>query len=173
MSGVAIFIMVMVVAMVIGPIMMLQPSRYQRNLAKLRSLAAHLGLRVRIEKLNDETIASYERPWALAESEKKQILPWRLDKKPYAHDIHIAEFWQLSGELAITDPLRATLTELVLRLSEGVLAVEITSMGARCFWNELGGEPALNAIAAWLGDPAVLLISKRDRKTPESGLPNS
>lgn len=158
MNWIAILIICVAMAAVIGPVLIMKPSKRQKNLANLRAKAATLGLRVQMAKFKDGTIAVYEKPWPLTEKVKKRIQPWRVDKMPYVHDIHIAEYWNLTGEAELNADLKLKLPALFAKLPEGVLAVEVTRLGARCYWNERGGEQALQVLADWLEDFIQFMI---------------
>lgn len=152
MSWLAIVIVCLSVAMIIGPIMIMQPTGRQRTLAKLRTKAAKMGLRVHMLKWKDDTIAAYETRWPFPEKVKKRIVPWQVERMSYAHDIHIAGNWHVTAEQAMPQGLREALATMLAKLPEGVRVVEITHAGVRCYWNERGGEQTLQALAAWMDE---------------------
>lgn len=146
-------------AAVLGPILIMQPSKRQRHLAQLRAGAAAQGVKVHMVKLNKDTVAVYSKPWTLPEKVKKRILSWRLDKMTYVHEIHIAQYWQFTGEQPLDPNLKAKLPALLATLPEGVLAVEVTRSVVSCYWNERGGEQALQSIVEWLDAFTELMVS--------------
>lgn len=152
MSWLAIVIVCLSMAMIIGPIMIMQPTSRQRNLAKLRTKAAKMGLRVHMLKLRDDAIAAYELRWPFSEKVKKRILSWQVEKMSYEHDIHLARYWHVSGEQALPAELQKALPAMLAKLPEGVRVVEVTRVGVRCYWNERGGEQTLQALAAWMDE---------------------
>jgi hypothetical protein len=72
MSSIAILVIIGVVAMVFGPVMMMQPSKLERRQAKLRALASQLGLRVHLQPV-PETVQMDE-PIAMS---AMYCLPWK------------------------------------------------------------------------------------------------
>lgn len=158
MNWLAILIVCLAMAMVIGPVMIMQPSKRQRYLAQLRAKAAECGLGVQMAKIKDETFAVYEKQWPLTEKVKRRIQPWRLDKMPYVHDIHIAEYWHLSSESDLPASLRSALPAKLANLPAGIQAVEVTRLGVRCYWDERGGEQALRSLAQWIDDFIEFMI---------------
>lgn len=158
MNWIAIIIVCLAMAMVIGPIMIMQPSKRQRYLARLRAKAAEHGLTVQMSKIKEDTVAVYEKPWPLTEKVKRRIEPWRLDRMSYVHDIHIADYWHLTSATDVPVGVKSVLPAKLAELPEGVQAVEVTRLGVRCYWNERGGEQALQTLANWLEDFTDLMI---------------
>lgn len=150
MSWPVVLIMILVFAMLVGPIMMLKPSRRQHQLAALRQEAAHLGLNVELQKLGGRTLAMYEVPWPREGDQKFNGESWALDKGTYEHEIHFDHRWQWRGSRTAPDALHDHLRQALHSLPAGVEAVEATSGGLGCAWTESGGSRELGAIAEWL-----------------------
>lgn len=158
MNWTVVVIVCLVVAMFVGPIMIMQPSGRQRYVAKLRTQASKMGLRVQMAKLNGDMTAVYGKPWPLTDKRKQRIPSWRLDKMGYEHEIHLAQYWHLSDVQELPASLKAALPELLAKLPEDVQAVEVSPSGVQCYWNERGGEPVLRALADWLDQFIQLMI---------------
>jgi hypothetical protein len=158
MSWVSILIIGLVVAMIVGPIMLMQPSPRERNLAKLRTQASQLGLRVRMVTFQGQTLASYEKPWPLPESARRHLGTLRLERAAYAHELHLSQYWQVADGVTVSDALRPLLEPALTELPAGVSAVEITPNGVSCLWNELGGEATLQALSKWLSHSDRLMV---------------
>lgn len=158
MNWTTIGIICLALAVVLGPVLFLQPSKRQRRLAALRMQAAKLGMDVKMAKIKDETYAAYGKPWPLTDKSKQKINSWRAEKMPYAHGLHIAGYWHASGEQALPSELVAVLGDMLDQLPEGVEAVEVTGRGARCYWSERGGEEALRALSAWLDNFIIAAV---------------
>ena len=158
MNWFAILITVLVLAMMIGPVMLLQPNKRQKRLAQLRTRAAQLGLHVKMAKFENESIAVYEKPWNLSEKQKSKIVEWRLQKMSYEHDIHVAKYWQLTSERPLPESIKDSLQDWLERLPEGVQGIEVTRLGARCYWNEMGGLQTLESLQVWLTEFANFMV---------------
>lgn len=148
MDWMAVVIICLVVAMVVGPVMIMQPTKRQRRLAHLRSSAAAMGMRVQMEKLRNETYGVYQKSWPLTSKERRRVAPWRAERMPYAHGLHLAEYWQVNNPQAFAEALREQLDLTLARVPPSVAAVEVTADGVRCFWDERGDEQTLKAVGA-------------------------
>lgn len=96
-SGWPVVIIVLVVAMAVGPVMLMQPSGRQRRLAKLRQNALSEGLLVSVAHWPDKAgerpkgIMRYSLPWAAEDRHDVKML---LVRKNYQHELHLAGVWQ-------------------------------------------------------------------------------
>lgn len=166
MDWMAVIIMALALAMVIGPVLFMQPTKRQRRLAHLRAQATAMGLSVQMEKIKDETYGVYQKSWPLTGKERRKLQPWRAERMPYAHGLHLAQYWQVNNPQALTPVLREQLDSALAKVPPGVVAVEVSAAGARCFWNERGGEQTLLALAEWLDEfTAFTVPSARHRLT--------
>ena len=89
MSWFVVFLMLLAFAMMVGPILLVQPSRRDRKVAGMRAKASQLGLRVSLQKLGEDNLAVYELPWSRTDQRPLMGVEWMLERKPYAHDIHL------------------------------------------------------------------------------------
>lgn len=157
MSWSVILILLLVFAMMLGPIMMLKPSRRQQQIAQLRQTAARLGLRVELQTLGGRQLAVYSVAWPREAGQKFPGVGWALDKAGYEHGIHFDGRWQWRDKRAAPEPLQAGLHEALRHLPAGVEAVEATPLGLGCLWTESGGSRELDLMAAWLQHQARIL----------------
>lgn len=147
------FIVIFAIAMIVGPLLLMQPSRYTRQLAALRAEALTLGLTVKIGQLpgNTENIAVYTHPWPSYYGKAKQQ-NWLMVKRSFSHEIHYADHWDWQGESRADPHVLAHLKALLAQLPESVLAIEANSGGISCYWTEAGGKKTLLELRNWLDD---------------------
>ena len=157
MSWFVVFLMLLAFAMMVGPILLVQPSRRDRKVAGMRAKASQLGLRVSLQKLGEDNLAVYELPWSRTDQRPLMGVEWMLERKPYAHDIHLAQWWEWQGAGRPLPPVSAILEERLQLLPESVAALEANRLGLRCYWSEAGGEKGLATLAEWLKETAQLM----------------
>lgn len=150
MSGFVVILIILVLAMMIGPVLMMKPSPRDRRIAQLRAHATNMGLRVSLQRLEQDTFAVYELPWAREDNTKLVGVDWMLERRTYAHEIHFADWWQWRGQGRPPAAVLPLLQTKMTVLPEGVPAVEATRLGLRCYWSETGGEQRLVELADWL-----------------------
>ena len=150
MSLTVILVIIFAVAMMVGPVFMLQPSRRQRHLADTRTSAAKLGLTVRLAKrsadksLSKKAIAVYTAGWPVHEGKKFSPGAIVLARVDYQHELHLAEYWSLvSGNLILDSPVRPVLEKHLQTLSPSIQGVEVNAGGVGLYWSEREGEDFL------------------------------
>lgn len=154
MSLVAIGIILLAAALMLGPVLMLRPSPRTQQVAQLRSRAAALGLGVQLTSLPnhpDTHLVAYCRPWP-SYIKNAQKRPWKLIKHNYSHDIHCADHWDWQGEDRPSPAHIQHIKDLLPQLPESILALEATPAGVACYWTEVGGMKTLQHLAHWLDD---------------------
>lgn len=152
------------VALVLGPIMLMQPTPTQRREARLRQSALELGLRVHLQAVPKETdtdarakmMAAYCLPWA---SSKDANNAWILVKTKYSHGLHFSGPWDWEKEAEGGNFL--ALQQSLETVPERVVAIASGPQGLCCYWDELGGEQVLEEIATWLKATAPKLATRR------------
>lgn len=136
-------IVVLCVALMVGPVMLMQPSAKQKRLAALRQYAEAKGVRIQASKLlspSEDLCWFYGCPIA-----KDLELPiMRLERKSYTHGLHVAGVWAVTagskeGAQSFEDDLKL--------LQEGVFGFEITAGAVGVHWDERGGEAS---VESWL-----------------------
>jgi hypothetical protein len=143
-----IITLVLVVAMMVGPIMMMQPSKSQKRLAALRQEAPALGLHVNSSTLKETDGGSCWFYW-LSLPEKSTVEPLFLERKPYVHGLHLAEFWALkSGQ--VDARYQTVLEACLVTLPTSVLGLEINAKALGVHWTEAGGHTVLALLCAEL-----------------------
>lgn len=158
-SYLPLFLIIFAIAMVLGPIMLLQPSQGEKKLATLRSAAAQLGLLVKLDKSTGGV--NYILPWRSASEFGDE---WRLVKKNYPHEAHFFEYWDFDlAPRAMTSDSREKLKVMTTSL-ENIAAFGSTPMGVYLSWSErLSGkdvDTALSEIQTALGNIKSLVPHK-------------
>ncbi len=151
MSWLPVLLVLLALCMVAGPILMLKPTRRQRNLAHLRARASALGLRVHLGHIEGEELGVYQLPWPSTRNFTYSGRDWCLERKGYAHEIHINDFWYWQNGVEPTAAVVEYMRLQLAALPEGVKGIAGNSQGLGCFWDERGGESAQDRIQQWLG----------------------
>jgi hypothetical protein len=148
-----IFLLVAVVAMVLGPIMMLQPHAGQRAQEHLRRRAMELGLRVRIMSLprqaTDTETPAATAVYCLPDQQSEDAISraeWLLLRTAYVHAAHFMDDWQWHGAGRTSAEEEAVLRQIVPSLPLSVSAVGGGPQGVCFYWSERGGEDVLNRL---------------------------
>lgn len=157
MSWFVVFLLFLVFAMMIGPVLMMQPSQRDRKVAALRAKAVDLGLKVTLQSLERGPTPVYEWRWPSLEKSKRMGVDWVLQRQAYSHGIHFADWWQWLGQGRPPAAVLPILAERLAMLPQSVSDVEATPLGLRCYWSEKGGEPVLLQLAEWLKVTAELM----------------
>lgn len=150
-------IILLVIAMVVGPVMMLRPSKRDQYLAQLRAKARERNLSVSASRFKDASGSPCWFYWHALEvndNDKAPVhAPFLLERKPYAHDLHVADFF----ELAKGQHLPKGVEPIIKALPESVQAVELNRHAVGVHWNERGGEAVLDTIAEQVAQLLPLL----------------
>ncbi len=170
-----VIICIGVVALLLGPIMMMQPSADQRRLSHLRETAMKLGLRVHLQvppkgtqcPKHIKTLPMYCLPW---DSKKKARHMWSLAKQKYTHELHYFQEWQQAeGD---TPPPVAKLGPLLSVVPVKAVAISAGPQGLGLFWNEFGSEDTVVEITEWLKQAAQAIQTVPVKETvTEQDLP--
>lgn len=143
-----VIIIILVIAMMVGPIMIMQPSKQQKRLAALRMKAQKMGLRVNGSSVKTQSGQPCWFYW-LAISENTQLAPVSLQRKNYDHGLHIAKHWALEGSALESTTADVTYLESFLEtLPNSVFGVEINDHALGVYWSEQGGEAVLDQLYA-------------------------
>lgn len=157
MSWFVVFLLFLVFAMMVGPILLMQPTQRDRKIAALRAKAGDQGLKVTLQSQERGLIPVYERRWPSLEKSKRVGVEWALERQTYSHGIHFADWWQWRGADRPPVAVLPILQERLAALPESVSVVEATPLGLRCYWSENGGEPVLLQLAEWLRNTAEFM----------------
>ena len=145
-----IVIMIVVVALVVGPMMMMRPSPAQKNKENLRATAFAKGIRISVKNLPQLT-TDIEKPapvpvYFFAPTDHHLDDDWFLLRTSYAHDLHFLQWWEWQGDLRPTTAEQAALEAYLPSLPDSVRAVSMGSKGVCVYWQEQGGDPVLQQI---------------------------
>lgn len=162
MSLMTIFILIGVVSLVLGPIMLMQPTQAQRRQMRLREVALQAGLRVHIHPFPstahcDDRVgmaAVYCFPW---KEQRHTRTAWLLTKRAYPHELHFSGVWEWQGEGR--EEQVALLKRALEKVPKKVLAVMRGPQGLCCYWSELGSEDDVTQLASWLKDELLSIAS--------------
>jgi hypothetical protein len=150
--GVSFYILIIVVlALMMGPIVMLKPKPEQRRKEKLRTLARSLGLRFSLRnlpKLKTDLEAPGVYPvYYLPPSEKLAASSeWVLMRTNYEHESNFYREWDWQAQPRATAKVQQTLREFLPRAPDSVMAISAGSQGVCVFWREQGDETELHLI---------------------------
>lgn len=157
MSWLPIIICLAALALILGPVMLMQPTPAQRREAELRKEAASQGLRVHFQPIPEGSdfksrtnhAVTYCLPWQHQADIKNQ---WLLVRKRFTHDLHFSGKWdwvqkpKVSMEPDVEEALRGMLQEI----PDFVFAISSGPQGLCGFWNELGKVEHVQAMGQWL-----------------------
>lgn len=139
-----VVIIVVVIAMMVGPICMMRPSGRDAREAKQRDKARGFGLSVYLSKLPSEANIQHAQTYAiysLAWPEKKmknndKMQKWTLEQKKYEHDIHFQGRWDWFDEGKASKEYHASLRKFLNDTPLGVVGLTSTQAGLGVYWNE-------------------------------------
>lgn len=145
-----IVVVIVAVALVVGPVMMMRPNPAQKSKENLRSLARARGVHFSMRNLPrqaDEQDQPAAIPVYFLPPEKSQLSPsWMIIRTNYQHEINLLGWWAWQGEPRANDSELAVLEAQLQVLPESVKAVSSGSGGICVYWEEKGGEPVLQQI---------------------------
>ncbi len=164
-----VVILLGVLAMVLGPVMMLQPSERDRQQAEVRRRATARGLLVSMEALprqptdmqEPERLPVYRQPAAKGGGPARA---WMLIRSPYEHESHASGYWAWQGAGRATGAEQRCLDEYLSELPESIRALSGDPGGWSVYWTETGGDRALKAVEG-------VLEALRDCNRPQASAP--
>lgn len=139
-----VVMIVIVVAMMVGPIFMMRPSGRSKREAKQRDKAIELGLSVYLSRLpsevniqNADTYAIYSLPWPEKKLKNNDNVPkWTLEQKQYEHDIHFKGRWDWFGGCKAPGESQALLFDFLESAPLGMVGLASTPAGLGVYWDE-------------------------------------
>ncbi len=154
-----ILIVCMAIAMILGPIMLMQPTQQQRRSAARRQHALSLGLRVHLQPppvkcgLGPEVkqVAMYCLPWKDSRMGRSQ---WVLVRTRFSHDLHFCGAWDWEVKADEKWQLSGLNADHLALLGDDILAVAAGPQGLCCYWRESGDLDRVDSVAVWLKDTA-------------------
>ena len=149
MKPVLIILLIIAIALVLGPITMLRPNAAQKRLESLRIRARSKGVHFTMRNLPQQADASEPPPaipvYFCAPKGLQVRDAWLLLRTNYSHEIHVAGYWQWHGEARPTQAELELLQGFLPKLPASVKAVG-GGQGAAVYWDETGGDVALDVI---------------------------
>src|SRR5690606_9616694 len=144
-------LVLLVMAMVIGPVMWMKPSAGQQRLARMRMRARQLGLDIRVTELPQTHRASVRREdvlqgavYRIPVHDPRKVLPLN-----YRCVRDLRGEWEFEGK-ALPAPLQQIVEAAQQQLPRDVVAIELGPQGPGVYWREAGDEAAVDAVAARL-----------------------
>lgn len=136
------------VALLVGPVAMLQPTHLERRQAKLRAKARELGLYVHLRTLPESPAGvKSTKPIPLYVQPVRSKREWSLVRTRYAHEVHLQEWWEFADGQRPEPSLEAALGKVLSALPSSVSGVNQTPEGLGFFWDEKGGSERLSELS--------------------------
>ena len=134
---VTVVAVVFVVAMLVGPIMLMQPSPQQRRLAKIRTMASKKGLHVRLGRNPASGEPKELAVYSLFETNKRlSYKPWCLARQSLEHEINFLEDWDwVSGNHA-PDNIHQRIKQWLPKLPAPIRAIRVSEQSVSLYWTE-------------------------------------
>lgn len=152
------FIVVIVaLAMVIGPITMLRPSPAQRRKEQLRLHAASQGLRFSMRRLPQLKTDMDQAPLMPAyylppRPKSRATTEWVLMRTSYTHEGNFYQEWDWQGDQRPSGAVIELLKEYLPKLPLSVPAITHENLGTCVFWSEKEGVETLDLLIELLGE---------------------
>lgn len=155
MSITLIIILIVTVSLILGPLAMMRPDPVQKNKEKLRMLARASGVHYSIRNLPkqaDEQEAPEPSPVYFAPpTETQNTASWMLVRTSYEHEVNFLGWWAWQGDSRATDAELGVLKDHLGALPASVRAISAGGKGVCIYWDEKGGEAALQQILRLIG----------------------
>lgn len=148
-----ILLIVGVIAMIFGPIMMLQPNSSQRRQEKLRSHALTTGFRVAMRPLS-KAVKGLEAGTMipvytfLQQRDAEKFGGWFLQRSDYAHESHLLDYWEWQDRIKAGAEDLQWLNRILPDVPGSVVAIAASAQGIHWYWMESGGEDTLAQLKA-------------------------
>ena len=148
-------IVIIALAIVIGPISMLRPSQAQRHREQLRLHATSRGLRFNMRRLpalkTDMDQAALMPAYYLPPSAKSGAAnEWIIMRTSYVHEGNFYQEWDWQGSQRPIDAITGLLRGYLPRLPISVVAITQDNLGVCVFWSEKEGVETLDLLIEML-----------------------
>jgi hypothetical protein len=143
-----IWILIVVIAFVLAPIIALKPRGKQSRIEKLRLLAREKGALYSVRRLpplkTDAEKSSAMAVYTIA-SEEKLInqQEWILRRTLYAHDVNFFKEWDWANDQRPPESVQNFLLKRLMDLPKSVQAIAAGHAGIAIFWNEEDAQETL------------------------------
>lgn len=152
-----ILIIIITLALIIGPVAMLYPKPEQRRRDQLRIKAREAGLRFTLRKLPPlktdmeppRAMTCYYLP-PLQQKPLPEPEQWTLMRTAYVHEGNFYRDWDWVGDYRPAPGIVALLQQQVPLLPESVKALDYGSAGITVFWSEKEGMALLDHLVSLL-----------------------
>jgi len=155
------------IALVVGPIMMMQPNSRQRKEIACRERAATLGLKVHLlpmpEAGGSRPVPAYCLPW---KSDRADLSAWILVRSGFEHELHFQGLWQWAAGSPAAEYWHPAIRQALEQLPDSVLALGNGPQGLSIFWNETGDLAQLDTFLTVLQTLSGGAARGRPRRTP-------
>lgn len=145
-----IIILIVAVALVVGPVMMMRPNPVQKNKEHMRSLARAKGIHYSVRNIPRQPDEQEQPPaipvYFLPPTKTQTENGWMLVRANYEHEINFLGWWAWQGEARATNAEVEVLKEQLPMLSESIRALSAGGEGVCVYWNERGGEQVLQQV---------------------------
>ncbi|MDO3386397.1 hypothetical protein QWI17_11160 [Gilvimarinus sp. SDUM040013] len=150
MNYIVVIILLLVVAMVVGPVAMLRPSPAQKKRDALRLRARQLGVAVHL-RLPPSAATATEKASHMAAYciHHKGVGCWQLVRASFAHEIHLNEWWQFQAAKP-GQAVRNFLSQTIDELPRGVVAVTAQGQEVAVYWKEWGEAGNVDQLTGFL-----------------------
>ena len=142
---------IFIVALAVGPLMWIMPSKQEQKLARFRARANSLGLQVEMgfpDLLSLDSSSNWACYRLSGPSKENRNLRWWLKRENYHHEIHFAGVWNLAaGERSMVNESVLSALE---QLPDSVQAVGFENGTAICCWLEVGDSDSVDKVHAGL-----------------------
>ena len=150
-----ILIIIVTMALILGPAAMLIPKPEQRRREQLRLKAHGMGLRFTLRKLPHlktdielpHTMACYYLPPL---EQKFSTQEWILIRTAYAHEGNFYREWDWVGDYRPSPAILVLLQQQIPSLPDSIKALGCGPAGISVFWSELEGEALLERLLSLL-----------------------
>lgn len=137
----------LIIAMIVGPIMLMRPSKRDKRIAALRQKAAMQGMQVRLNQYQNGSVTVY----SLGVKRPKDAAKWQLVKQIYKHEIHFYNQWQFVKNTPSLLPAQSTkLKQLIDTLNDSFVGLETGSDTIGIWWNESFGSGSVDEVKSLL-----------------------
>ena len=144
------------VALMLAPIMTLQPNKRQEELIVLRQAASQLGIRIHLDNSNRKktAIAIYSLAWPTA----VKIDHWCLKQQNFSHDLHFLGFWHWDDDNRPPESWLLSLKDILKSLPPDITGLEGTTGSLGFFWLEKKYQTTLATIEILLKQSQEMLL---------------
>lgn len=162
-----VLVIVLVIAMAVGPVMWFRSTPYQQKIVEFRNRANRLGLRVRLTALaelgvpgdaaREHKVAGYGLAWIQPQDDNEQrqrpaIQEWCLVKERISHEGHFSGWWNWRTGGQANREWHEDLRTLLPSLPRDVVALESNRQGLWLYWDEKGSPEQVDRVASILND---------------------